>query len=73
MQNYSTSQSASNHSQVSSTSVNINGAIALLIFIIPISLCFGVKAYRKYRAAVLRQQIATLEKLWRLESKKKKA
>jgi hypothetical protein len=76
MQGYSTTQPTPNPSEVNSTSqntININGAIALVIVLIPITLYLGFNTYKRYRAALLRQQIATLEKLWLLDNKKKKA
>ena len=76
MQGYSTNQPTPDPSEVnfiSQNTISINGAIALIIFVIPITLCLGFNTYKRYRAAVLRQQIATLEKLWLLENKNKKA
>ncbi|AFY32312.1 hypothetical protein [Calothrix sp. PCC 7507] len=76
MQEYSTSQPTPNHSQVGSAGQNIisiNGAIALIVVVIPITFYLGINTYKKYRAAVFRQQIATLEKAWHLDNKKKKA
>lgn len=76
MQGYSTSQPMPNPPEANSTSQNtisINGAIALVIVFIPITLYLGFHTYKRYRAAVLRRQIANLEKLWLLDNKKKKA
>ncbi len=39
--------------------------------IIPLILFASFKFYKKHRAAVLRQQIATLEKIWHLNIKKR--
>ncbi len=76
MQEYSTSQPVPNPPQGSSTGrdvVSVNGAIALIVLLIPITFYIGINTYKKYRAVVFRQQIATLEKVWHLDNKKKKA
>ncbi|MBW4645513.1 MAG: hypothetical protein KME23_21420 [Goleter apudmare HA4340-LM2] len=76
MQEYSTTEPTSNQADVGSVShnnISINGAIALIVVLIPITIFAGLKTYKKYRAATLRQQIASLEKLWHLDTKKKKA
>jgi uncharacterized membrane protein len=54
-------------------SVYINTFIWLDIIIIHVLLFVVFNAYQKYRVTVLRQKVATLEKLWLLEINKKKA
>ncbi|MBE9038665.1 hypothetical protein [aff. Roholtiella sp. LEGE 12411] len=39
--------------------------------IIPLILFAGFKLYNRHRSVVLRQQIATLERLWHLDIKKR--
>ncbi|MFN6464082.1 MAG: hypothetical protein RMZ41_020035 [Nostoc sp. DedVER02] len=51
-------------------SVNIFIGFSLLI---PIIVFAGFNIYKKHRSAVLSQQIASLEKLWLLNIKKKRA
>lgn len=52
-------------------SVYINTFIWLDIIIIHVILFVVFNTYKKYRAAVRRQRIATLEKLWYLDINKK--
>jgi|GEM_PF-1437709 len=72
MQNYFHTQTANNST---STNANSHGDIQTYTLIgfsvisFPILLLLGVIAYKKYRAAVLRQQIVTLEKIWLLSVK----
>lgn len=51
---------------------SVNNIMGALIIMFPIMLFVGVKAYKGYRIALLRKQIATLEKLWHLDVKNKK-
>lgn len=72
MQQHSTKATTSTvdtHSHQAQASVN--NLIGAFVIIFPIMLFVGVKAYKGYRAAVLRKQIATLEKLWELHLKNK--
>lgn len=76
MQEISTTQSTNTQVDVNSRSqdvITINGAIALVVIFIPITIFAGLRAYKKYRTAVFRQQIKTLEKLWRLDANQKKS
>lgn len=57
--------------QATQNSVYINTFIWLEIVIIHVALFVAFHGYKKYRAAVRRQKIATLEKLWYLDSNKK--
>ncbi|MBD2198515.1 hypothetical protein H6G33_31850 [Calothrix sp. FACHB-1219] len=59
--------------QSTHNSVYINTFIWLDIIIIHVLLFVAFNAYHKYRATILRQKVATLEKLWLLEINKKKA
>lgn len=47
-----------------------NTFICLLVIICPILIVLGVVLYRQYHAIIRYQQIDTLEKLWRVRSKK---
>jgi hypothetical protein len=51
-------------------SVNIFIGFSILILMV---IYAGFNIYKKHRAAVLCQQIASLEKLWHLNIKKRKA
>jgi hypothetical protein len=76
MQEDSTTQPTNSPVDFSSNTqdiITINGAIALIAVLIPLTIFAGLKAYKKYRVAVLRQQINTLEKLWHLHSNNRKA
>ena len=44
--------------------------IGFVVIICPIVIVLGVVCCRKYRATVKRQQVETLEKLWRVRCKK---
>ncbi|QHG19259.1 hypothetical protein [Nostoc sp. ATCC 53789] len=75
MQSNSTTQPTSNSQYVDSriqndVSVNIFIGFSILI---PMIIFVGFNIYKKHRAAVLSQQIASLEKLWLLNIKKKRA
>ena len=73
MQGHSTEQPSSNTLNVNSkthTDINVNIFIGFSI-ITPIILLVGFITYKKYRAAVLRKQIAKLEKIWHLDIRKR--
>jgi cell division protein FtsL len=73
MQGHSTEQPSSNALNVNSkthTDINVNILIGFSI-ITPIILLVGFITYKKYRAAVLRKQIAKLEKIWHLDIRKR--
>ncbi|MEH2309438.1 hypothetical protein [Nostoc sp.] len=75
MQSNSTTQATSNSQYVDSrmqTDVSVNIFIGFSILIL-IVVFVGFNIYKKHRAAVLSQQIASLEKLWLLNIKKKRA
>ncbi|NEU80088.1 hypothetical protein [Nostoc sp. UIC 10630] len=75
MQSNSTTQPTSNSQYVDSrmqTDVSVNIFIGFSILITMI-VFVGFNIYKKHRAAVLSQQIASLEKLWLLNIKKKRA
>ncbi|AFZ27717.1 hypothetical protein Cylst_5721 [Cylindrospermum stagnale PCC 7417] len=57
-----------NSKSLTDTSVNIFIGFCLIM---PIIIFLGFNTYKKYRAAVRRQEIATLEKQWLLDIKKK--
>ena len=75
MQQHSTTQTTNNsvdlHSQ-SQANASLNNLMGAFVNIFPLMLFVGVKAYKGYRVALLRKQIATLEKLWHLDVKNKK-
>ena len=72
MQNYFHTQPANNST---STNANSHGdvqtymSIGFSVISFPILLLLGVIAYKKYRTAVLRQQIVKLEKIWLINVK----
>lgn len=73
MQPLSTNQLATNSSNLHSKSqaeLSANVFIGSSI-IISLILFAGFKLYKKHRSVVLRQQIATLEKVWHLDIKKR--
>ncbi len=75
MQSNSTTQPTPNSQYVDSrmqTDVSVNIFIGFSI-LIPMIVFVGFNIYKKHRAAVLSQQIASLEKLWLLNIKKKRA
>ncbi|WP_185607319.1 hypothetical protein [Nostoc sp. UCD121] len=75
MQSNSTTQPISNSQYVDSrmqTDVYVNIFIGFSI-LIPMIIFVGFNIYKKHRAAVLSQQIASLEKLWLLNINKKRA
>ncbi len=45
--------------------------IAVLLLIATIAVIVGMVAHRKYRAALLRQQIDRLEQVWKLSAQRK--
>jgi hypothetical protein len=49
---------------------NINSVLGVSIILLPIALVLSINAYRKYRVAALRRQIAILERLWQVDIKK---
>ena len=55
---------------VSQIEVNDTSLVGLFVLFGPSMLILGVVLYRKYLAMVRRQQIETLEKLWRMNPKK---
>ncbi|MBD6615981.1 hypothetical protein FNW02_09100 [Komarekiella sp. 'clone 1'] len=73
MQSLSTTQLTPNSSNLYSKSqpelsANVFIGSSLLI---PLIFFAGFKLYKKHRSVVLRQQIATLEKVWHLDIKKR--
>ncbi|MCC5643208.1 hypothetical protein LC607_09690 [Nostoc sp. CHAB 5824] len=73
MRSHSITQATTNSQYVDSrmqadASVNIFIGFSILI---PMIVFAGFNLYKKHRAAVLSQQIASLEKLWHLNIKKK--
>lgn len=62
---HSTTQSVNNHS--GSTDTHTNNLIGLSIIGFPLFLLIGIITYKKYRAAVFRRQITTLEKIWLID------
>lgn len=74
MQQNSTTQTTNNSVDLRShdAHASVNNVMGALIIMFPIMLLVGVKAYKGYRIALLRKQIATLEKLWHLDVKNKK-
>ncbi|ACC79691.1 hypothetical protein [Nostoc punctiforme] len=75
MQSNSTTKPTPNSQYVDSrmqTDVSINIFIGFSI-LIPMIVFVGFNIYKKHRAVVLSQQIASLEKLWLLNIKKKRA
>jgi len=73
MQHNSTTQTTNNSLDLRShdAHASVNNVMAALIIMFPIMLFVGVKAYKGYRIAVLRKQMAILEKLWHLDVKNK--
>jgi hypothetical protein len=73
MQHNSTTQITTNSVNLRSHDAyaSVNNVMAALIIMFPIMLFVGVKAYKGYRIAVLRKQMAILEKLWHLDVKNK--
>ncbi|MBR8838948.1 MAG: hypothetical protein DSM106950_34335 [Stigonema ocellatum SAG 48.90 = DSM 106950] len=72
MQYYFSNQPANNSAHVNSNShadTDTSTLIGFSILSFPIVLLLGVITYKKYRAAVLRRQIATLEKIWLIKLK----
>jgi uncharacterized protein (DUF983 family) len=43
---------------------------ASIIIALPLILLVTITGYRKYKALILRQQIANLERMWRLKAQK---
>ncbi len=75
MRSHSTTQLTTSSQYVDSRmqtdeSVNIFIGFSILILMV---IYAGFNIYKKHRAAVLCQQIASLEKLWHLNIKKRKA
>ncbi len=72
MQNYFNTQSPNDatHNNIG-TDIDIQtyNLIGLGILSFPILLLLGLFTYKKYRRAVLRRQIITLEKMWLLDLK----
>lgn len=73
MQQHSTTQTTNNSLdfRFHDAQASVNNVMAALIIMFPIMLFVGVKAYKGYRIAVLRKQMAILEKLWHLDVKNK--
>ncbi|MBD0264352.1 MAG: hypothetical protein KME22_03370 [Hassallia sp. WJT32-NPBG1] len=73
MQHNSTTQTTNNSLDLRShdAHASVNNVMAALIIMFPIMLFVGIKAYKGYRIAVLRKQMAILEKLWHLDVKNK--
>ncbi|MGI8504167.1 MAG: hypothetical protein ACR2LR_23985 [Hassallia sp.] len=74
MQQHSTTQTTNNSVDLRSRDPQtyVNNVMAALIIMFPIMLFLSVKAYKGYRIAVVRKQMANLEKLWHLDIKNKK-
>ncbi|MBG1244489.1 hypothetical protein ACEYW6_19520 [Nostoc sp. UIC 10607] len=75
MRSHFTTQPTPNSQYVDSkmqTDASVNIFIGCSIAILMIGFA-GFNIYKKQRAAVLRQQVASLEKLWHLNIKKKRA
>lgn len=66
--NQPTSQSVNTHSKAS-TDAHTNNLIGFSIISFPIVLLLGIITYKKYRVAVFRRQVASLEKIWFLDVK----
>ncbi|NJM70871.1 MAG: hypothetical protein HC862_11935 [Scytonema sp. RU_4_4] len=67
MPQYSSTQPTThpvNTSFKGSADVHTNNLIGLSIISFPIVLLLGIITYKKYRTAVFRRQVATLEKIW---------
>ena len=58
------------HNSVNQADVAGIAFIGFVVVVCPTAIVLGVGWYRKYCAAVRRQQIETLEKLWRVRCKK---
>lgn len=48
-----------------------NPVTASIIITLPLIVLVTITGYRKYKAQILRQQIANLERMWRLKAQKK--
>ncbi|MBW4560524.1 MAG: hypothetical protein KME32_05075 [Mojavia pulchra JT2-VF2] len=73
MRSNTTNQIATNSATVGFTSqenTSFDTVIGLSTIIISIILIISILGYKKYRIAVLHQEIASLEKLWHLDIKK---
>jgi hypothetical protein len=74
MQHYKSTQESNispNQHSLSQADVYASSVLAFLVLIIPMLVFVGFNAYKKHRVAVLRQQIATLERLWQINIKNK--
>ncbi len=71
MQYYRSTQPANNsaHANDSLADTHTNTLISFDIISFPIVVLLVIITCKKYRAAVLRQQIATLEKIWLIKVK----
>ena len=58
------------HNPVNQTEGTDTSLLGLFVLFSPSMLILGVVLYRKYLTMVRRQQIETLEKLWRMNPKK---
>ncbi len=58
------------HNSVNQTEVTDTSLVGVFVLFGPSILILGVVLYRKYLTMVRRQQIKTLEKLWRMSSEK---
>lgn len=63
-----TTQSVNTYSN-GSTHTHINNLIGFSIISFPLVVLLSIFIYKKYRTAVFRRQIATLEKIWLMEAK----
>ncbi len=63
-----TTQPANTHSN-GSNHTHTNNLIGFSIISFPLVLFISIITHKKYRAAVFRRQIATLEKIWLMEAK----
>jgi len=68
MQSISQTSQPTDFSSPATVQANLNTAMGCVVLLLPILLWLSVTAHRKHRAALLRQQIQMLEKLWLLSS-----
>ncbi len=59
---------APSSAEASTPSLKTADMIGILLLTVPLLAILGVVSYRNYRARTLKQQIATLERIWKLNS-----
>jgi hypothetical protein len=64
----STTYSVNTHSKGSADTYT-NNLVGLSILCFPLALLIGIITYKKYRTAIFRRRIATLEKIWLIDIK----